>query len=622
MTTGHRGPIVVLTTPGGGDGALVRALSRAAGVTVPRDGTPPFPEALPTLRPGPERQTHRLTAIDARGRRLPATARRALEGSLEGDGRPLLTGLRLALRIPFLAAVLPEVRFVLVHRELRTALALALDGWRSGQVVSAPDLPGWDGPPWSLPLVPSWPALAGLPLGEIVGRQWSEIATTALDDLDALEPERWRVVDREALLADPQQELERLCGFLALPYDQSLLSPIEAARRSTALRPPPIASPELDAALAAAAEPERRLRALLGERPAARGRVRSAPNAASPMVLLGSRSSGSLAPILRELGASLLVSSPQAGILACVRERDGRLNTHFRRHDQPTAVAATGGRLALATRTELWEFRDVPAAVAEGREDAHYVPRRRHLMGPAAIEDLGFVDDELWLASAELSCLATLDDEHSLVPRWRPPFVSAVAPGDRCHLSGFAVRDGQVSTVTALGVADTPGGWRAGVADGGVLVDVASGEIIASGLSLPCSPRWHDGRLWLLEGGQGRLGVVDSASGRVEPVVALPGFVRGMQIAGPYAFVGLSQLRAPGEAAGLPLTQRLAERRSGVWVVDLRRGTIAGFLRFEDVVQEISGVALVSRRWPEIAEPGGGAAADVFALPAAARSTP
>lgn len=619
--TGRRGPIVVLTPPGGGDGALVRALSRATGVTVPRDGTPPFPEALPALRASPERPTHRLTAADARGRRLPATARRELETSLEGDGRPLLTGLRLALRIPFVAAVLPDARFVLVHRDPTTALALALDGWRSGQVVSAPDLPGWDGPPWSLPLVPGWPALSGLPLGELVGRQWSEIATTALDDLEALPPERWCVVDREALLAAPQQELERLSGFLELPYDQSLLSPIEAARRSTALRPPPVASPELDAALAAVAAPERRLRALLGERPpSGAGRLRPTRNAASPMVTLGSRSSGSLAAILRELGASLLLTSPQAGMLACVREHDGRLNTHFRRHDQPTAVAATDGRLALATRTELWELRDVPAAVAEGREDAHYVPRRRHLTGPAQIEDLGFAGDELWLASAELSCLATLDDEHSLVPRWRPPFVSAVAPGDRCRLSGFAVRDGQVSTATALGVSDTPGGWRTGIADGGVLLDVASDEIVCSGLSVPCSPRWHDGRLWLLEGGHGRLGVVDPASGRVEPVVELPGFARGLQLAGPYAFVGLSQLREPGEAAGLPLTQRLSERRSGVWVVDLRRGTIAGFLRFEDVVQEISGVALVAQRWPEIAEPGGGATADVFALPAAGRS--
>lgn len=619
--TGQRGPIVVLTAPGGGDGALVRALSRAAGVTVPRDGTPPFPEALPALRPSPERQTHRLTAADARGRRLQATARRAMETSLEGEGRPLLTGLRLALRIPFLAAVLPDVRFVLVHRDPQTALALALDGWRSGQVVSAPDLPGWDGPPWSLPLVPGWRALAGLPLGELVGRQWSEIATTALDDLEALAPERWRVVDREALLARPGPELERLCGFLELPYDQALRSPIEAARRSTALRPPPVASPELDAALAAAAEPERRLRALLGDRPPADdGSRRPARNAASPMVTLGSRSSGSLAAILRDTGRSLLLTSPQAGMLACVRERDGRLNTHFRRHDQPTAVAASGGRLALATRTELWEFRDVPAAIEEGRQDAHYLPRRRHLTGPAAIEDLGFVGDELWLASAELSCLATLDDEHSLVPRWRPPFVSEIGPGDRCHLSGFAVRDGEVSAVTALGVSNTPGGWRAGVASGGVLIDVASDEIVVSGLSLPGSPRWHDGRLWLLEGGQGRLGVVDRASGRVEPVVELPGFARGLQIAGPYAFVGLSQLREPGEAAGLPLTQRLAERRSGVWVVDLRRGTIAGFLRFEDVVQEISGVALVPRRWPEIAEPGDATATDVFALPTASRS--
>ncbi|MEZ5102200.1 MAG: hypothetical protein R3C15_20825 [Thermoleophilia bacterium] len=233
----RRGAVVVLAAPGGGDGAIVDALARAPGFAIPAAGTPPFPEAVPALRAGPGRWSHRLTADDL-GRRAVA---RAVAAAVPRGGRPLLWGLRLALRVPLISAVLPDARFVVVHRDLRTALSLALDGWRSGEVVSAPDLPDWPGPPWSLPLVPDWRELAGRPLPELVGRQWAAIAATMLADLQELAPERWCVVDRDALLERPRDELRRLCGFLGVEYDQVLLSPVEAARRSTAQRGPVLA---------------------------------------------------------------------------------------------------------------------------------------------------------------------------------------------------------------------------------------------------------------------------------------------------------------------------------------------------------------------------------------------
>jgi hypothetical protein len=80
-----------------------------------------------------------------------------------------------------------------------------LAGWRSEQLLSVPDLPDWDGPPWSLPLVPEWRALNGAPLEEVVAEQWRAITELALEDLAALPSERWRVLDRAALLADPRQ---------------------------------------------------------------------------------------------------------------------------------------------------------------------------------------------------------------------------------------------------------------------------------------------------------------------------------------------------------------------------------------------------------------------------------
>jgi uncharacterized protein (TIGR03032 family) len=172
-----------------------------------------------------------------------------------------------------------------------------------------------------------------------------------------------------------------------------------------------------------------------------------------------------------------------------------------------------------------------------------------------------------------------------------------------------------VRYVTALGRTDTPGGWRESKADGGVLLDVPSGEAVAGGLSMPHSPRWHDGRLWVLESGKGELGVVDLPAGRIETVAQLPGFTRGLAFAGSYAFVGLSQVRE-SVFGGIPLSQRLKDRVCGVWVIDIRTGATVAFLRFEDAVQEIFEVAVLpGLRFPEISEPEGELIAWTYVLP-------
>src|SRR5262249_52515681 len=177
--------------------------------------------------------------------------------------------------------------------------------------------------------------------------------------------------------------------------------------------------------------------------------------------------------------------------------------------------------------------------------------------------------------------------DYSFVPRWQPSFITALAAEDRCHLNGLAMAPDDVgrfskpSYVTALGETDTPGGWRSNKAHGGCLINMSSGEMVARGLSMPPSPRWHDGRLWVLESGTGRLLVVDTATGRREPVAELPGYARGLALCGPYAFIGLSKFRETSTFGGLPLAGRMAELECGIAVVDLRTGRQVGFLEFQ-----------------------------------------
>jgi uncharacterized protein (TIGR03032 family) len=118
---------------------------------------------------------------------------------------------------------------------------------------------------------------------------------------------------------------------------------------------------------------------------------------------------------------------------------------------------------------------------------------------------------------------------------------------------------------------------------------------------MPHSPRWHDGRLWLLESGAGGLMVIDRANGQPETVTQLPGFTRGLAISGPYAFVGLSKIRPSSAMDGVPLAERRNDLKCGVAVVDLRSGRVIALLEFQSAVEEIFDVQLLpGLRFPEV----------------------
>src|SRR5581483_4557128 len=128
-----------------------------------------------------------------------------------------------------------------------------------------------------------------------------------------------------------------------------------------------------------------------------------------------------------------------------------------------------------------------------GVHELAWARRRGHetgVGGPGAEEtnrptpDSGPHGLELWVVSTRFSCLCTLHPDYSFVPRWRPPFITALAAEDRCHLNGLGVVDGEPRYVTALGATNEKDGWRSGKATGGIVVDIPSGEVIARGLCM------------------------------------------------------------------------------------------------------------------------------------------
>jgi uncharacterized protein (TIGR03032 family) len=303
-------------------------------------------------------------------------------------------------------------------------------------------------------------------------------------------------------------------------------------------------------------------------------------------------------------GVSLAFTSYQTGrlFLAGVDEA-GRLSLMQRSFTRAMGLHAAPDRLWLADLYQLWRLDDVAAggtaSLGGERYDRLYVPRVGHTTGDIDVHDIGVRNDgSPVFVSSLYSCLATVSDTASFKALWRPPFVSKLAAEDRCHLNGLAMRGGEPAYVTACSRADAVEGWREHRAGGGVVVDVANGEVVCEGLSMPHSPRLRttpEGEeLWVLNSGTGYLGRVED--GRFEPVAFCPGFMRGLSIFGDHALVGTSMPRKMG-FSGLPLDEELARRdaaaRCAVLVVDLRSGDVVHWLRFDSHITELYDVAVL-----------------------------
>jgi uncharacterized protein (TIGR03032 family) len=290
---------------------------------------------------------------------------------------------------------------------------------------------------------------------------------------------------------------------------------------------------------------------------------------------------------------SLAVSTYQAGKVAMIGW-DGRQTTLLMREfDKPLGLAVDDGRLAMATRYDVTFFANAGVLAHDfteqepGRYDALYLPRATFHTGNVNMHDVAFQGEDLLLVNTRFSCLARLSTRFNFTPFWRPSFVSDLVPEDRCHLNGLAMEGGQPRFVTALGTTDAAGAWRENKAQGGVLIELASGQIVLEGLSMPHSPRCYGGRLWVLNSGKGELLLVDPAQGRSVPVCHLPGYLRGLAFVGPYALVGLSKIRERHIFGGLPIQKEFDSLRCGVAVVDLRNGRLTGVFEFFSGCEEL-----------------------------------
>ena len=245
------------------------------------------------------------------------------------------------------------------------------------------------------------------------------------------------------------------------------------------------------------------------------------------------------------------------------------LNTHFRGLHAPMGLPGNPAGCLAGNQDGVFEFHDMPAVSARKIKPADPPMSTMRLFCRASARDRRRADSRDDLGSragparprgnCRICGLSTRgfppwrarSRMYSFIPRWKPPFITALAPEDRCHLNGFCLRDGKLRYVTALRATDSPGrlALKAGRGNShGDSLGRDHGE--RPGSSMPHSPRWLQ-RADVVLGKRQRRDRDHRSEERKIPRGLPPAWLHArFDFAGPHAFVGLSQVReTPSSAA-------------------------------------------------------------------------
>lgn len=323
----------------------------------------------------------------------------------------------------------------------------------------------------------------------------------------------------------------------------------------------------------------------------------SAPDAAPPAPAPGTSQisvSRGLSAWLATHRTSLAFSSYQTGQLFLVgRQPNGTVSFNQQNFSRAMGLSWSNGRLYLGSLCQVWRLENMLRPGERGNEafDVVLVPRNAQTTGDIDIHELGVDGDgRVIFVNTKYSCLCTPDLTHSFKPIWKPPFISRLAPEDRCHLNGMAMADGRPAYVTAVSRSDVLTGWRERRHEGGVIVEVQTGRIVTDQLSMPHSPRVVNGRLYALDSGRGQIIEIDPRTGEKCDIAFCPGFLRGMTIHDGHAIVTVSKPR-DGTFKHLSLDGELKARDAEAWcgllIVDLATGNLVEWIRLEGHITEL-----------------------------------
>ncbi|MCF6442703.1 TIGR03032 family protein [Pseudoalteromonas luteoviolacea] len=342
--------------------------------------------------------------------------------------------------------------------------------------------------------------------------------------------------------------------------------------------------------------------------------------------------------ILQALGVSLVVSSYQSHAVMLLRSCGTALNCSVKKFVRPMGVCVSEDRLLVSTVNRIVNFkassmsrksvlsgevdnidslasklrdeqRDTDAFKALRTEqisaikqcDVLFTERSSLTTGTLNTHDIAWGDDGLWVVNSSFSCLATLSSESGFTPRWKPHFISELKPQDRCHLNGMAMLDGQPRYVTTFNTQDYQDSWRTEL--NGTLMDVEKNEILISGLSMPHSPRCHDGKVYLCNSGEGEILCYDPKTCEKSVLCTLPGFTRGLTFYGDLMLVATSHVRSSTVVNDIPLTKAHTQKDTvcGIWIINKQNGEILSKLQFKGDVSQLYDLCIIpNSTFPEM----------------------
>ena len=328
--------------------------------------------------------------------------------------------------------------------------------------------------------------------------------------------------------------------------------------------------------------------------------------------------------LLKHFNATIAVSTYQAGKLIFISAKDEHSLMQLPRNfDKPMGfcIHPDNERMALACKQEIITFagsRELALHYPKspGTYDMLYVPRLTYHTNALDIHDLHYGENgQLYAVNTLFSCIVSFDDTYNFTPYWIPPNITKLASEDRCHLNGMAMENGKPRYATAFNTGDQPQSWRENITQSGVVFDLQTNEVIASGLPMPHSPKLIGGELYVLLSATGEIARINREKGGYEVIMKPGGFLRGLAHHGEYLFVAHSKLRKNSSTfAKLPFSDEA--QQCGILLIHLPTASVVSKLTYDMSVDEIYDIHLLKGiQRPNILNTLAGTHLDALSIP-------
>lgn len=229
-------PIFIISAPRSGSTLLFETLTGFPEIWTTGEESHELIESIPELHPAAHAyHSNCLSAADASPKVIEILRERFTNRLLDREGtgyiahekqperiRFLEKTPKNALRIPFLRAVFPDARFLVLYRRPEETISSMLEGWRSHRFTAYQPLPGWPYRAWKFLLVPGWEHLTELSLVEIIAYQWRMAYQTLLDDLSELPSDIWMLLHYTDLVTEPGRTIGHIAQFAELNIDERM----------------------------------------------------------------------------------------------------------------------------------------------------------------------------------------------------------------------------------------------------------------------------------------------------------------------------------------------------------------------------------------------------------------